>query len=121
MSPSLRPAASERDSIFRPVASRGASASIIACMIDGTPAMTWTLPIVKPGAFETEFSISVAPSGIRAMRSRASLSWSFGMRSRSSATARGSTSIGTPKALATELAVMSSWVGPMPPVVKTWS
>ena len=35
------------------------------------------------------------------------------------ASARGSTSIDTPKALATQSAVMSSWVGPMPPVVKT--
>ena len=41
-----------------------------------------------------------------------------GMRSRRIATARGSTSIGTPKALAIESAVMSSWVGPIPPVVK---
>ena len=32
-------------------------------MIDGTPAMTWTLPIEKPGAFDTEFSIRVPPSG----------------------------------------------------------
>ena len=35
------------------------------------------------------------------------------------ASARGSTSIETPNALATQSAVMSSWVGPMPPVVKT--
>ena len=33
--------------------------------------------------------------------------------------ARGSTSMPTPNALATQSAVMSSWVGPMPPVVKT--
>ncbi len=88
-------------------------------MIVGTPAMTWTLPSEKPGAFDTEFSISSAPAGMRAIRSRASLSWSLGIRSRSNATARGSTSIATPNALATESAVMSSWVGPMPPVVKT--
>jgi hypothetical protein len=30
-----------------------------------------------------------------------------------------SVSIGMPNALATQLEVMSSWVGPMPPVVKT--
>jgi hypothetical protein len=35
------------------------------------------------------------------------------------ARARGSTSMETPKALAMQSAVMSSWVGPMPPVVKT--
>ena len=36
-----------------------------------------------------------------------------------SATARASTSMVTPNALATASAVMSSWVGPMPPVVNT--
>jgi hypothetical protein len=35
------------------------------------------------------------------------------------ASARGSVSIGTPKAFATQSAVMSPWVGPIPPVVKT--
>jgi hypothetical protein len=35
------------------------------------------------------------------------------------ASARGSISIGTPKALATASAVISSWVGPMPPVLNT--
>ena len=45
----------------------------MAFMIFGTPAMTKTLPIWKPGAFETGLSISVAPSGMRAMRMRASL------------------------------------------------
>ena len=33
-----------------------------------------TLPMLKPGAAETGFSISVAPSGIRAIRSRAAFS-----------------------------------------------
>ena len=39
----------------------------------GTPANTCTLPRVKPGAMDTGLSISVAPSGMRAMRCRASL------------------------------------------------
>ena len=87
-------------------------------MMVGTPAMTMTLPIQKPGALETGLGTSSAPSGMRAIRSRASFRSSAFMYSRSMARARGSTSIDTPKALATESAVMSSWVGPMPPVVK---
>ena len=43
-------------------------------MIAGTPAITMTLPIQKPGAFETGLATRSAPSGIRAMRSRASFS-----------------------------------------------
>ena len=45
-----------------------------------------------------------------------------GWRSCEARMARASsrTSIATPKAAATESAVMSSWVGPMPPEVKTW-
>src|SRR6516164_8169481 len=35
------------------------------------------------------------------------------------ASARGSLSIATPNAFATQSAVMSPWVGPIPPVVKT--
>src|SRR5215467_1811827 len=62
-----------------------------------------------------------APLGMRVMRSRASFISAPVARSRSCrmARARGSTSIGTPNALATQSAVMSSWVGPIPPVVKT--
>ena len=41
-------------------------------MIDGTPAITITLPIQKPGAPDCLFSTSSAPAGMRAMRSRAS-------------------------------------------------
>ena len=41
-------------------------------MIAGTPAMTKTFLMRKPGAAETVFLISVAPSGMRAMRSRLS-------------------------------------------------
>jgi hypothetical protein len=35
------------------------------------------------------------------------------------ASARGSASIGTLNAFATQSAVMSPWVGPIPPLVKT--
>ena len=41
-------------------------------MIDGTPAITITLPILKPGAPDCLFSTRSAPAGMRAMRSRAS-------------------------------------------------
>ena len=64
--------------------------SIIACMIEGTPAITMTLPILKPGARMVALWISSAPSGIRAMRSRASFNspapWK---RSRNRATTSG--------------------------------
>ena len=45
----------------------------MASKIAGTPAITCTLPSEKPGAAETGLSIRVAPSGMRAMRRRASL------------------------------------------------
>ena len=41
-------------------------------MIAGTPAMTITLSSLKPGALEIGFSMRSAPSGMRAMRRRAS-------------------------------------------------
>ena len=44
----------------------------IARKTDGTPAITCTFSSVKPGAADTAFTISVAPSGMRAIRSRAS-------------------------------------------------
>ena len=47
-------------------------------MITGTPAMTNTLPIWKPGARLTGLSISRAPAGMSAMRSRAGVSWPGG-------------------------------------------
>ena len=52
--------------------------------------MTMTLPIQNPGALETLFSTSAAPSGMRAMRRRAALRSSGLIRSSSSAIARGS-------------------------------
>ncbi len=57
-----------------PTERRGATASSIACMIAGTPAMAMTFSTMKPGAFEIGFSISSAPDGIRAMRRRAAFS-----------------------------------------------
>ena len=49
MSPSRELPRTDSDSIRTPDCSVGATISIIACMIDGTPAMTMTLPILKPG------------------------------------------------------------------------
>jgi hypothetical protein len=43
-------------------------------MILGTPAITITLPMTKPGACDTGLLISSAPSGMRAMRSLAGVS-----------------------------------------------
>ena len=90
-------------------------------MMLGTPASTITLPSQKPGAAETLFRTRSAPAGMRVMRMRASLSSApvWARRSCRIFTARGSWSIGTPNALAIDCAVMSSWVGPMPPVVNT--
>ncbi len=90
-------------------------------MIEGTPAITMTFSIQKPGAPETLLATSSAPSGMRAMRRRASLSSPpiLAMRSFRIATASACSLSSTPKAFATQSAVMSSCVGPMPPVVKT--
>ena len=41
-------------------------------MIEGTPAITITLPIQKPGAPDTLLRTSFAPLGMRVMRRRAS-------------------------------------------------
>jgi hypothetical protein len=42
-------------------------------MIEGTPAITITLPIQKPGAPDTLLRMSSAPLGMRVMRRRASV------------------------------------------------
>ncbi len=55
--PSPRRAGTVSDSILVPVFKVGAMASIIAWRTDGTPAITCTLPMRKPGALETIFSI----------------------------------------------------------------
>ena len=83
--------------------------------------MTITLPIQKPGAAETLLSTSSAPAGRRVIRIRASFITPPVSRTLAVmiSTARGSGPMATPKALATQSAVMSSWVGPMPPVVNT--
>src|SRR6266487_6322665 len=62
-----------------------------------------------------------APLGMRVMRRRASFISAPVVFTHSCrmASARGSVSIGTPNAFATQSAVMSLWVGPIPPVVKT--
>jgi hypothetical protein len=109
------------ESMRTPILSLGATSSSIACMIEGTPAITITLPIQKPGAPDTLLRIRSAPSGRRVMRRRASFISApvvFTHLCRM-ASARGSVSIGTPNAFATQAAVMSPWVGPIPPVVKT--
>ena len=54
------------DSILVPALSVGTTLSSMAWKIAGTPAMTWTLPIRKPGATETGLSIWSAPRGMRA-------------------------------------------------------
>jgi hypothetical protein len=57
----------------RPPACQSALSSIPA-VICGTPAMMKTLPCRMPGAPDMRFSISSAPLGTRAIRSRASVS-----------------------------------------------
>ena len=91
----------------------------MARMIRGTPAMTWTLPIEKPGATDTLFSIGVAPCGSVAMRWRAALKPPSGNSAAMACIEAACGSHGTPNASAMQGLVMSSWVGPMPPVVKT--
>jgi hypothetical protein len=54
-----------------------------------------------------------APLGMRVMRRRASFISAPVVLTHSCA--RGSVSIGTPNAFATQSAVMSPWVGPIPP------
>ena len=89
MSPSRALARTESDSIRTPDFSLGATMSIIACMIEGMPAITMTLPSLKPGARMVALWISSAPSGTRAMRSRASFRSCSVQRSRNRATTSG--------------------------------
>ena len=51
-----------------PILSLGATSSSIACMIEGTPAITITLPIQKPGAPDTLLRMRSAHLGMRVMR-----------------------------------------------------
>src|SRR5262245_30128286 len=89
--------------------------------IEGTPAITITLPIPKPGAPDTLLRMRSAPLGMRVRRRRASFISAPVVFTHSCrmASARGSVLIGTPNTFATQSAVMSPWVGPIPPVVKT--
>jgi hypothetical protein len=90
-------------------------------MMDGTPAMTMTFPIHIPvteadAEVRRIVGIDMAPpAGIEH-----ELLDAKARRSCMMASARGSMSIETSKAFATQSAVISSWVGPMPPVVKTY-
>src|SRR5215470_1591020 len=111
MSPSRASARTVSESMRTLTLSLGATSSSIACMIEGTPAITITLPIQKPGAPDTLLRMRSAPLGMRVMRRRASFisapvvsthSWRM-------VSARGSLSIVTPNALATQSAVMSPW------------
>ena len=107
MSPSRAFARTVSESMRTPILSLGATSSSIACMIEGTPAITITLPIQKPGAPDTLLTIRSAPLGRRVMRRRASLISApvvFTHLCRM-ASARGSVSSGTPNAFATQAAV----------------
>src|SRR6516225_836120 len=87
-----------------PILSLGATSSSIACMIEGTPAITITLPIQKPGAPDTLLRMRSALLGMRVMRRRASFISAPVVFTHSCrmASARGSLSIGTPNAFATQ-------------------
>jgi hypothetical protein len=95
-----------------PILSLGATSSSIACIIEGTPAITITLPIQKPGAPDTLLRMRSAPLGMRVMRRRASFI-SAPVVSTHSCRMASALSIVTPNALATQSAVMSPWVGPI--------
>src|SRR5262249_47548336 len=72
MSPSRASARTVSENMRTPILSLGATSSSIACMIDGTPAITITLPIQKPGAPDTLLRMRSAPLGMRVIRRRAS-------------------------------------------------
>jgi len=74
--------ATDSESIRTPDFSFGATMSIIACMIEGTPAMTMTLPILKPGARMVRALDQFGAVGNPAMRSRASFRSAAPQRSR---------------------------------------
>ena len=109
------------DSIGGPPVRLGSTPASIASKIEGTPAITCTLPSVKPGAAETGLSIRVAPSGTRAMRQTRGVSApapSGRNAPGESHARRHGYQAARPSPSATASAVMSSWVGPMPPEVK---
>jgi hypothetical protein len=61
MSPSRASARTISENMRTLVLSLGATSSSIACMIEGTPAITITLPIQKPGAPDTLLRTRSAP------------------------------------------------------------
>src|SRR5205807_7954115 len=61
ISPSRASARTVSESMRAPILSLGATSSSIACMIEGTPAITITLPIQKPGAPDTLLRMRSAP------------------------------------------------------------
>src|SRR5262245_17824509 len=73
MSPSRASARAVSEGMRTPILSLGATSSSIACMIEGTTAITITLPIQKPGAPATLLRMRSAPLGMRVMRRRVSL------------------------------------------------
>jgi hypothetical protein len=86
--------------------------------------MTCTLPSVNPGAAETGLSISVAPVG-NARHAQAGgvhlHALPVVMRLQDRAGIFAHVDAARRRRSATASAVMSSWVGPIPPEVKTWS
>src|SRR5262249_53901966 len=68
ISPSRASARTVSESMRTPILSLGATSSCMACMIEGTPAITIKLPIQKPGAPDTLLRMSSAPFGMRIMR-----------------------------------------------------
>ena len=83
------------------------------------PAITKTLSMRKPCGPPVGFRTSEAPCGMRAMRMRDSMTCGGAGRRRMTAAISSLTTTGTSKAAAMQSTVMSSCVGPMPPVVNT--
>ncbi|MNC86935.1 hypothetical protein D3C83_26250 [compost metagenome] len=73
MFPSIRSVVTLSVRIGAPPTRRSVMPSNIACMMLGTPGSTNTFSSWNPGAPLTGLSMSRAPAGISAMRSRASL------------------------------------------------
>ena len=96
MSPSRASARTVSENMRTPILSLGATSSSIACMIEGTPAITITLP----GAPDILLRMRSAPLGMRVMRRRASFISAPVVFTHSCrmASARVSVSIGTPNA-----------------------
>ena len=94
----------------------GFTHSNIAWSMRGTPGKIAIRSMKKPGAGESGFGISVAPFGTWAISIRYSGFDPLYGRASSAAFASGCTINGTPATSATASRVMSSGVGPIPPV-----